>query len=470
MRPILLIDFGSTYTKVVAVDLSTPRVLGTARAATTAATDISDGLLNALGLLYEKTGQLAFEARLACSSAAGGLKMVACGLVPSLTAQAAKLAAYGAGAKVIKTYAYTLTRSDLKEIDTIQPDILLLTGGTDGGNTEVILHNAKALAGLDQPFPIVYAGNRAARDECADILGESSHPFYAADNVMPTLNVLQTTQTQQVIREIFLERIIQCKGLSRAREILDGIMMPTPSAVLTALTLLAKGVGKRKGVGELVAVDLGGATTDIYSIADGEPSMPGTVVRGLPEPHIKRTVEGDIGMRFSARGTVEAAGYEEVERLSGLAEGEVNALLDRMEAHPGMLAREAGEIALDHALAVLATRIGLTRHSGRIKQVYTPMGALYQQTGKDLTRVERLILAGGALTVDARDQAIAAEALSVRDAESLVPRRVKIAADRQQLLPAMGLLAGYDREAAFGILCNIFGKEEEYATLEQKMG
>ena len=105
MRHVLLIDFGSTYTKVTAVDLLEKRLLGTAASYTTVQTDINEGLSRGLQLLAEKIGPVEFDARYACSSAAGGLKMISCGLVPELTAEAARMASLGAGAKVMKTYA-----------------------------------------------------------------------------------------------------------------------------------------------------------------------------------------------------------------------------------------------------------------------------------------------------------------------------------------------------------------------------
>ena len=133
MKAILLIDFGSTYTKVTAVDVDSETILGTAQSYTTVQSDILNGLNNALALLRETIGPVEFSGQYACSSAAGGLRMVAIGLVPELTANAARQASLGAGAKVIKTYSYGLTEGDLAEIDRIAPDICLLTGGTDGG-------------------------------------------------------------------------------------------------------------------------------------------------------------------------------------------------------------------------------------------------------------------------------------------------------------------------------------------------
>ena len=126
MKPVLLIDFGSTYTKVTAVDVESETLLGTASSYTTVQTDIGEGLQNALDILEQKTGKLNFAERYACSSAAGGLRMITSGLVPELTAEAAKQASLGAGAKVIRVYSYELTKKDVAEIVASHPDMLLL--------------------------------------------------------------------------------------------------------------------------------------------------------------------------------------------------------------------------------------------------------------------------------------------------------------------------------------------------------
>ena len=153
MKPVLLIDFGSTYTKVTAADVDEGRLLGTANAYTTVQSDINNGLSDALSKLEKVTGKLDFCERYAASSAAGGLRMLASGLVPELTAEAAKCASLGAGAKVLKTYAFKLNEDDADEIKAINPDIFLLVGGTDGGNTDCILHNAHVLADIGGDFP-----------------------------------------------------------------------------------------------------------------------------------------------------------------------------------------------------------------------------------------------------------------------------------------------------------------------------
>ena len=165
MRAILLIDFGSTYTKLTAVDIENAKILGTAASYTTVESDINEGLNKGLSILKDKIGYIEYEKTLACSSAAGGLRMIASGLVPELTSEAAKMATLGAGAKIVKLFSFELTEDDIEEISKSRPDIFLLVGGTDGGNTECIVHNAKMLATLTPMFPIIIAGNRNASRE-----------------------------------------------------------------------------------------------------------------------------------------------------------------------------------------------------------------------------------------------------------------------------------------------------------------
>ncbi|MDR0898420.1 MAG: glutamate mutase L [Oscillospiraceae bacterium] len=463
MNPILLIDFGSTYTKVTAVDTDAPAVLGVASAHTTVTTDVSEGLNRALADLEKQTGSLAFQARYACSSAAGGLRMIACGLVPSLTVEAAKRAALGAGAKVIRVYSYELTEEDIEEIAALSPDILLLTGGTDGGNRANIEQNARMLATAGGSFPIVIAGNRNARTACQKALADSGHEVLITENVMPVFNQLNILPVQGVIRDLFLRRIIHAKGLSHQQSLLDGILMPTPAAVLRALELLSGGTEGRSGLGDLAAVDLGGATTDVYSIADGLPSGASTLLRGLPEPHAKRTVEGDIGMRYSAQGVAEAAGLARLCALSGLTEQAVRDQLAHIAQHPDVLPAPGDALdALDDALAKEAVRLALIRHSGTIEQVYTPAGLVFQQTGKDLTGIDALVLTGGALVFGGRAGAVARYAMESRDApESLKPKGARILLDTQYTLAAMGLLAEHFPKAAFDLMITNLSQVEK---------
>lgn len=452
MRPVLLIDFGSTYTKLTAIDLDGEALLGTAAAYTTVQTDISDGLREGLARLEERTGKLDYLQTYACSSAAGGLRMIASGLVPELTSEAAKLASLGAGAKIVGLYSFELTEDDLEDIQAARPDIFLLVGGTDGGNQECILHNARMLASLPPAFPIVVAGNRVAARECQRIL--AGHEVHVCPNVMPKFGVLQIEPTQSKIREIFLNRIVQAKGLSQVTDLLSGILMPTPSAVLQAMELLAKGCEGELGIGDLVAVDVGGATTDVYSMADGMPEQMNTVYKGLPEPFSKRTVEGDIGMRYSIRGIVEAAGLPRVSQLSGLSQDRVEALVDMLRANTDRLPNGDRELEnLDYALASLAVETAVARHAGTMEETYTLMGQTFVQSGKNLTNVRQIVVTGGSLIHAERVAEIARHALySTAQPASLRPKEADIWVDRTYILAAMGLLAAHEPQTALRIM------------------
>ena len=458
MKAILLIDFGSTYTKVTAVDAEEGRLLGTADSYTTIESDIGNGLADALEKLQQKTGPVAYEARYACSSAAGGLRMITSGLVPELTAEAARQASLGAGAKVLKVYSFQLTEDDLEEIKVIRPDIFLLVGGTDGGNTECILHNARMLSTIDFDFPVIVAGNRTAARECERIL--AGHEVHVTENVMPKFGVLNIEPARKKIREIFLNRIIRAKGLSKAQELIDGILMPTPSAVMKAMHLLACGCEEERGIGDLIAVDVGGATTDIYSMADGMPQDASTVYKGLPEPYDKRTVEGDIGMRYSVHGIVEAAGMARLCRLSGLSREQCEELISRISESKDLIPEPGSDLEkLDFALASMAIETAVSRHAGTMEETYTLMGLTYVQSGKDLRRVNQVIVTGGSLIRTARTAEIAAHALAnAADPMSLRPLKANIRVDRKYILAAMGLLSEYYPQTALRIM----KKELEY--------
>ena len=452
MKPVLLVDFGSTYTKLTAVDVEGERILGTAQSFTTIFTDINDGLKNGLAILEEKTGKLDFTETYACSSAAGGLRMITSGLVPELTGEAARLASLGAGAKVIGVYAFQLTEDDLAEIQQAKPDIFLLVGGTDGGNTECILHNAKMLSTLPKDCPIIIAGNRTASRQCQRLL--EGWEVYVCPNVMPKFGTLQIEPVQKQIREIFLGRIVQAKGLSRVSSLLSDIMMPTPSAVLQAMNLLSQGCEGESGIGDLIAVDVGGATTDVYSIADGMPEQMNTVYKGIPEPFSKRTVEGDIGMRYSIQGIVDAAGLSRVSKLAGLPEARVQTLVDELKINTERVPNGDEELEkLDFALASMAIEEAVRRHAGTMEETYTLMGQTFIQSGKNLTKVKQIVVTGGSLIHTRKTEEIAAHALfSPQQPMSLRPKAADVWVDRTYILAAMGLLSAHYPQAALRIM------------------
>ena len=446
----LLIDFGSTYTKLRAIDLERSEIIGSGQGPSTVTSDITIGMEAALADLEQRIGSLPdFQYRLASSSAAGGLRMVTVGLVKELTAQAARIAALGAGAKLIGTYAYRLTAGDVAEIEGHQPDILLLAGGTDGGNDEVILHNAVALTGSDLNCPIVVAGNRVAADAISTSLSAAGKSVVPTENVMPEFNVLNIEPARAAIRQIFIDRIVHAKGIDRAAALFDHVLMPTPEAVMEGARLLADGTDTRQGLGPLLVVDIGGATTDVHSVASGDPTLEGAIQRGLPEPYVKRTVEGDLGMRHNAASIVEAAGLEMLLEESQLPEGRFRKILDLFLADVERLPDSEDERAVDRALARGATRIAVRRHSGRTEIVYTVTGPATAQHGKDLSTVAAVIGTGGVLVHGSDPAGILAMACAdSNDPESLRPRSPRLYIDSKYLLYACGLLGSVEPEAA----------------------
>lgn len=452
----LAVDFGSTFTKVTAIDADGARILGTANAFTTITTDVRDGFTAALDLLHAQIGEFKYDQLLCCSSAAGGLAMVALGLVPELTAKAAKMAAEGAGAKVIKTFAYEISDEEQQEIHDINPDIVLLCGGTDGGNKEVIISNAKSLAAIGRNFSIIVAGNKSAARDLEEILKASGKRYVMTKNVMPTFGKLNIEPAQTCIRDIFIERIIDAKGLSRIQEMTDLPIIPTPLAVLKGCELLSLGTKKTPGIGDFMAIDMGGATTDVYSMSKGEPVRDNVLLKGLPEPYSKRTVEGDLGMRYSARFLLDAVGAETVAEAAGVAPDAVVAWVAKCTANPETIAPEnSAERLIDEALARSGITEAVVRHCGVMEHSYTPAGEVYVLTGKDMSGAKCVIGVGGVLKNSANPAAILAGAKATPHTMALgkmVPVSPRYMLDKQYIFSAMGLVSQVDPELALTIM------------------
>ncbi|MDE3001208.1 MAG: methylaspartate mutase accessory protein GlmL [Gemmatimonadota bacterium] len=446
----LLIDFGSTYTKLRAVDLTGGRLLAASQAPSTVETDAALGFSEALDALHRLLGEKTrFRYRLACSSAAGGLRLIAVGLVRELTAEAARRAALGAGAELIDTFAYELTRKNADRIVRLEPDIILLAGGTDGGNSEVIVANARTLADLPIRCPVLVAGNRSASHRINDLLTDAGKPVLVTENVMPSYGVLNVEPARDKIRRIFINRIVKAKGIDRARGTFDLVLMPTPAAVMEGARLLADGDGRRPGVGTLVVVDVGGATTDVHSICTGESTLGSVSADPLPEPRAKRTVEGDLGVRRSATSVLEAAGLEAVAADAGLPAVRVQSNVRALDAGQARLQDDIESRKVDHALARAAVRIAVGRHTGSVEAVRTVNGPAVVQRGKDLSDVDAVVGTGGALTVSEHPEEILEMALAdSSDPFSLNPGRPRLMLDRKHVLYACGLLAAVDPEAA----------------------
>jgi uncharacterized protein (TIGR01319 family) len=462
MDLILAIDFGSTFTKAVVLCLEKEELVASAYVPSTVDTDITIGLFSALEQLRMKChlDPLSVNYKLGCSSAAGGLRMVAIGLVRELTTKAAEEACLGAGAKLVGSFAYGISEADMVRLEELSPDIVLLCGGTDGGNTEVITHNAEMLAKSALKSPIIVAGNKMAQKTVQVCLENASKECFICENVLPELDRLEVEPARELIRRVFMERIVHAKGFDKAQDVIGSIIMPTPRAVLKGCELLAQGTGGQPGLGELVGIDVGGATIDIYSISNGHPTQPGVIVKGLPEPYIKRTVEGDIGIRYNAEHILERLGKDKIMDVLSVLGGNfpagfnLEAKISYMTKCVDCIPQDEHEFLLDSALARIGVDIAMERHCGTVTEMYAPTGRIYVQRGKDLTKIDTFVATGGIFTYGRRiEEILRAACASEKRSNSLrpiYPERLLI--DKDYILFAIGLAAEIDAEKALKIM------------------
>ena len=442
---VLLVDFGSTFTKVVYVDLEENRIISRATHYSTVDTDITEGLKACFTEISERLGidLLSTSDAIACSSAAGGLRIVCLGFVPDYSSEAANRAALGAGAKVAGCFSYEVTEKEIEEIEALDPDIILLTGGTDGGDKKVIIHNAQMLARYINPrWRVIVAGNKAAGDDIRAAFQGTENSVIFADNVMPAVARIDVDSCNRKIREIFINNIIDAKGIGKARTMVKNILMPTPSAVLAAARLLADGIGDQKGLGELMIVDVGGATTDIHSIAQGNPKAGVIPHAGLPEPYEKRTVEGDLGLKFNLERLM--CLLDERGGMAGMQES-----AQRLTGH-GFIPEASEDMECHTRLSQLAVEVAVNRHAGRIEIKYGPGGETLVQYGKDLTGVKSVIGTGGPIIFAKDPREVLSGALFEKERlHSLKPKNPRLFIDVEYILYAGGLLSQVAPEKAF---------------------
>jgi uncharacterized protein (TIGR01319 family) len=451
MSVYLLIDFGSTWTKVLAVDLSKEVILGRAQSPTTIDTDVTIGLNNALTELVDTCGLdlRQVEGKFASSSAAGGLKMAAIGLVPELTLEAARRACLGAGAKVVCSYGFEIDRDVVREIESARCDIVLLCGGTDGGDKRVITHNARMLARSGIECPILVAGNRVVADTIRETLEREGKKVYRASNVLPSLETVEVEPAQALIREIFIAHITHAKGLDKAADFIGGPIIPTPKATLQAAALLAEGAEGESGIGSLLVVEVGGATTNIHSVVDQSPVTPQTVIRGLPESRVKRTVEGDLGIRYNAPTIYDFIGRDIfMTKLRDLYPSvddhdfDADRQIDYLSKNVGHVPSTDLGLNADIVLAESAASIAVERHAGTVRQEFSVVGEILVQHGKNLLEVENLVGTGGIFRYGLRPERVLRAALFSPDKPwSLKPKGPKTFIDRNYMLYGIGLLA-----------------------------
>ncbi len=439
------------------VDLDTGELVSTASHRTTVETDVLDGLDAAAGAAvraaeHASAGATDTSTVHVCSSAGGGLRLAVVGYEPLVTAEAGHRVGLSAGARVVQVASGRLDRDGISDLRASRPDVVLLVGGTDGGDAEVLRHNASRLASARIRVPVVLAGNAEVRDEVSAVLAARGVSVVPTENVLPRIGELNPQPARAAIREVFLRHVIGGKKLSRGPRFASLVRGATPDIVLTAVELLADSWTG----GDLVVVDVGGATTDVYSVLSPDPDAPAGAPKEVAGTLWRsRTVEGDLGMRWSATGVVAAA---VAERLIDEREAEILDAQARLRAaDPGLIPAEDSERAADARLAELAAVVALRRHArpepasaGRLEA----QAPVRRTAGKDLHRVGLVIGSGGVLRHATSDDARAVLGRVVTDHSGgwALPRSATTTVDVDYVLAPAGLLAAEHPEAAVKLL------------------
>jgi uncharacterized protein (TIGR01319 family) len=452
---LIVYDIGSTYTKAAAFTREGRKLfyIGRSQAPTTIE-NIAVGLQNAKYNLFNELDmpEVPIEEVYATSSAAGGLRMVAMGYMPRVTAKAAKEVAMSAGARVLEIVSYEDEPGFKVEVlREISPDIILLAGGTDGGDEESMLENASVIINSKIDAVVVIAGNAGAQAKVEGVLNSSNIKTVRVPNVMPTIHQLNVKPARQAIHTQFISQLTRARGMSKLMEtVTDNRVMPTPGAVLMGTELLAAGVYRSEGLGDLLAVDIGGATTDVHSALPSLGKIPdeekGLVVNNEKQLSY-RTVEGNLGMRSSAGGVLETAGSAAILNRVGLSGEEYEQKLVQytafLEKNPEYVASTEEERLFDEGIAVTALEIALKRHAGYFAQEYNPVLGIVPGTpvGRDLRKVEYVVAIGGIFAHSSEEKAGAVLTKAFENPGlSLLPRKPLFIIDQEYLMYAIGTI------------------------------
>jgi uncharacterized protein (TIGR01319 family) len=426
---VVCVDVGSTFTKAAAIG-SDGTVLATAQHATTTGTDVLTGLDAAVAGLG--IGAVRDSSIIVCSSAGGGLRLAVVGQERVISAEAGRRVALSAGARVVAVSAGPLDAVAIGDVAGARPDVLLVVGGTDGGDCEVLLHNARVLGRSRLRVPVVLAGNADAAGQAATLLGARRRVVLTTANVIPRIGALHPGPARRAIREVFITHVIGGKGLSAGRRFASLVVCATPDAVLAGIEVVAEVLEGQPGArGDVMAVDVGGATTDVYSVISPDDEAPDEAVETLWHG---RSVEGDLGMRWSAQDVVAAALVERLLEPAAGGSGRAESLAlaaEQRRTDVGFLPATAGEVADELTLARLAAVIAARRHARP--------GV---EGSRDLTHVGLLIGSGGVLRhADPAAAQGVLDAVLTDDAGGWrLPERAQVIVDRRYLLAPIGLL------------------------------
>lgn len=444
---VLVAEIGSTTTVINAFDGvfdSCPKFIGQGQAPTSVQEgDVNIGLKNAIDNLTNNLGvdSIEYDKLLATSSAAGGLKMTVHGLVYDMTVRAAKEAALGAGANLHMVTAGRLRRTDVKKIRETNPNIILIAGGVDYGERDTAIYNAELIADMNLDVPVIYAGNIENQDEIREIFKDTKSKLYVVENVYPKIDTLNIESTRKVIQEVFEEHIIHAPGMNKVKDMVNGSIIPTPGAVMLASKLAYKEIG------DLVTLDVGGATTDVHSVTEGSDEINRILIS--PEPKAKRTVEGDLGVYVNMRNIVKRIGIDELVKKLNMKQSVVEKMLYEYKPIP----ETELEKKLVEELTLEAVTTGVKRHAGKLRDIYGSSGKRTLAEGKDLTNVKYIIGTGGALTrLPNRINIMKEIPLSNKGNELLPKKNTQILVDNHYIMASLGVMSKEYPEFALKLL------------------
>ncbi|MBF1213410.1 MAG: glutamate mutase L [Fusobacterium periodonticum] len=447
---VLVAEIGSTTTVVNAFDhleSDNPVFLGQGQAPTSVKEgDVNIGLQAAIEdmkkNLHIENEKLEYTNMLATSSAAGGLRMTVHGLVYDMTVKAAKEAALGAGANIHLITAGKLSKVDMIKLDRIKPNIILIAGGVDYGERETALYNSELIAASDLNIPVIYAGNIAVADDVKLIFEAYSKEknLHIVPNVYPKIDILNIEPTREVIQDIFEKHITEAKGMEKIREMVNGPIIPTPGAVMKASKIL------KDEIGDLVTIDVGGATTDIHSVTEGTEKVNKILVE--PEPVAKRTVEGDLGVFINKKNIVDIIKIEKLEKELNMSSEDIEKFTDsdiaipQTEEHKRFIERLTKEAVI----------VSINRHAGGYRTYFGGKSDTLA-FGKDLTAVKWIVGTGGALTrLTAREEILNSISQFNRADKLLPTAEAKILIDNDYIMASLGVLSSLNKEAAIKLL------------------
>lgn len=446
---VLVAEIGSTTTVVNAfkdLDTDNPVFWAQGQAPTSVlAGDVRIGLQGAIDGLCKKMDidSLEYDEMLATSSAAGGLKMTVHGLVYDMTAKAAKEAALGAGGIIHYITAGRLRRTDIAKIKEINPNLILIAGGVDYGERDTAIDNAEMIRSMGLKTPVIYAGNIENQEEMKLIFDEESgQQLYNVDNVYPKIDDLNVEPCRKVIQDAFEDHITHAPGMEHVRDMVNGPIIPTPGAVMECTKLLYDCLG------DLIVLDVGGATTDLHSVAMESDKIARIMI--APEPKAKRTVEGDLGVYVNRMKVIESIGEENLRKECDKMGIDLDATLESYVAIP----KTEAEFKLVERLTKEAVLKAVERHAGKIRYVYGPSGRSTVAEGKDLTQVKYIVGTGGALTrLPHRVEIMQEIAKHNETGMMLFPtEHAKILVDNDYIMASLGVLSKTHREGAIKLL------------------